>query len=301
MKPSALKYILITPARNEEAYIELTILSVIKQTIRPVRWVILSDGSTDRTDEIAQKYAALHDWIDFHRLPQRDSRDFAGKARGFNLGYERAKHLEHDLVCSLDADISFDEGYFEFLLGKFDENPRLGLGGTPYSENGKTYDYRFASIEHVSGACQMFRRESFEAIGGYVPVKGGGIDLIAVLSVRMKGWETRTFPEVVCIHHRPMGSANDKNVIVSTFKLGERGYRLGFHPLWQIFRSVNYMRKKPYLVGGCALGSGYFWAWLRRVERPISPELKEFQQRDQMKRLRHFFGIGRKTGNPSSR
>lgn len=284
-----MNYLLITPARNEEAFLELTIRSVVSQSIRPKRWVIVSDGSTDRTDEIASRYAAEHDWIEFVRMPPREGRDFAGKVGSFNAGYWRAKHLEHDIVGSLDADISFDPDYFEFLLQKFAEDPRLGIAGTPFDEGGDTYDYRFSSLDHVSGACQLFRRECFDEIGGYIPLKGGGIDVVAVLTARMKGWRTRTFPEKICVHHRPMGSANDRKKFAANFKLGQRAYRLGFHPLWQLFRSVYQMTRRPYVTGGIALGAGYYWAMVRRVDRQVAKELVQFQRADQMKRLQVFF------------
>ena len=281
---SRLKYVIVTPARNEQDFIELTIRSMISQTIKPQKWVIVSDGSTDGTDEIVESYRTNHPWIDLVRVPPRTERHFGGKVAAFNAGYERVKALDFDLVGSMDADISFDAKYFEFLLSKFDENPKLGVGGTPFSENGKTYDYRVTSTEHVSGACQLFRRECFEAIGGYVPVKGGGIDVIAILSARMKGWETRTYPERSYDHHRPMGSAED-SLLAARFKLGRKDYVLGRHPLWQLFRSFYQMTRHPFVLGGFALFAGYVWAALRRVQRPVSQELINFQRREQMLKL----------------
>src|SRR5439155_21029107 len=134
--------------------------------------------------------------------------------------------------------VSFGPDYFEFLLEKFAGHPKLGLAGTAFQDPSLDYDYRFVNIEHVAGPCQAFRRACFEAIGGYLPVKGGGIDVIAVLTAQMKGWRTHTFTERVCDHHRPMSSANYKYKFVANFKLGHRQYCLGFHPLWQTFRSV---------------------------------------------------------------
>src|SRR5438094_9848837 len=193
MQDSLPRYVLISPARNEALYIGKTIESVIAQTVHPVRWVIVSDGSTDGTDDVVMKYAAQHDWIELVRQPERAERHFAGKVNAFNAGYARVKDLEYEVIGNLDADISFDEDYFAFLMSKFAENPRLGVAGTPYREgNATTYDYRFASIEDVAGACQMFRRECFEAIGGYRPVRSGGSDLIAVVSAPAEGWEART-------------------------------------------------------------------------------------------------------------
>ena len=286
---SDLRYLLITPARNEDAFIRLTIESVARQSVLPVRWLIVSDGSTDQTDEIVSRYAQKHNWIELLRMPPRETRDFAGKAYCFNTGYARIQSVPHDIVGSLDADISFEPDYFEFLLGKFAEDPKLGVAGTPFAEDGMTYDYRFSSVEHVSGACQLFRCECFAEIGGYVQSKGGGIDVIAVLSARMKGWRTRTFTEKHSQHHRPMGSATQRRRLAVDFKHGEKDYWLGFHPLWQMCRSAYQMTRKPYVMGGAALFGGYLWAMTRRLERPISRELMEFQRRDQMKRLRGFF------------
>jgi biofilm PGA synthesis N-glycosyltransferase PgaC len=291
MNPRSLSYVLVTPARNEAAYIELTLKSVVAQSVRPLRWVIVSDGSTDRTDEIAREYAARHDWIEFIRMPERAERNFAGKVSCFNAGYDRVKSLDFDAIGSLDADLSFDEGYFEFLLGKLAADPRLGLTGTPFSEQGRTYDYRFASLEHVSGACQLFRRECYDDIGGYMAVKGGGIDVIAVLAARQKGWRTRTWPEKTCEHHRPMGTGNHSGALAANFSLGQRQYRLGFHPLWQTFRGFYQMTQRPYVIAGSGLMLGYAWAMVRREERPIGQDLIEFQRRDQMRRLRAFLRL----------
>jgi biofilm PGA synthesis N-glycosyltransferase PgaC len=293
MSLGMLRYVLVTPARNEEAFIELTIQSVIKQTVRPLRWVIVSDGSTDRTDEIARNYAAAHDWIELIRMPERTERHFGGKVASFNAGYERIKTLDYDVIGSMDADLSFAETYFEFLLGKLQADEQLGLIGTPFTEGGGTYNYKFSSIEHVSGACQLFRRKCYEDIGGYVPAKGGGIDVIAVLSARMKGWQTRTFPEMTCEHHRPMGTGNKENAFQANFKLGRRQYRLGFHPLWQSFRSCYQLTKRPYVIAGAGIFLGYFWAMLCREEKPMKPELVRFQRADQMRRLRRFLGMGK--------
>lgn len=295
MKVDSLRYALVTPARNEEAFIELTIRSVLQQTVRPLKWVIVSDGSTDRTDEIVRGYAEQHAWIDFLRMPDRIERHFGGKVACFNAGYTRLAGVDYGVVGSLDADLSFEAGYFEFLLSRFSSDSRLGVAGTPFAENGRTYNYRFSSSDHVSGACQLFRRECYEDIGGYVPLKGGGIDSVAVMTARMKGWRAQTFTEMVTQHHRPMGTGNGGGKVTANFHLGQRAYRLGWHPAWQAVRSVYQMTKRPYVAGGAALLLGYIYAFLRQSDRPISKELVEFQREDQMKRLRLFFRVGNRS------
>jgi glycosyltransferase involved in cell wall biosynthesis len=294
-KTGTLTYVLITPARNEAAFIESTIQSVVAQTVRPLKYVVVSDGSTDGTDEIVQRYAAAHEWIELVRMPEHIERDFAGKVRAFNAGQARLKGSNYDLIGSLDADITFDADYFRFLLGKFAENARLGLAGTPHVENQRTYDYRFASLEHVSGACQLFRRQCFEAIGGYVPLKSGGVDLVAVLSARLKGWQTRTFPEKTCDHHRQMNSATKRGLAL-LLNDGRKDYLLGGHPLWEIFRAAYRAVRPPYLIGGVGLFVGYFWPMLLRRPRTAPEEIVAFRHKEQMTRLRGVIGrfFGRK-------
>jgi biofilm PGA synthesis N-glycosyltransferase PgaC len=294
------RYALITPARNEAAFIELTLKSMTAQTVKPLKWVIVSDGSTDDTDEIVKRYAAANDWIELLRMPERKERNFAGKVHAFNAGYARVKGLDYDFIGSMDADLSFEPDYFEFLLSKFEGQKSLGLVGTPFKENEVAYDYRYVSIEHVSGACQLFRRECFEAVGGYTPVRGGGIDLIAVITARMKGWQTRTFPERILIHHRPQSSAK-YNPLMIRFKDGEKDYVLGGHPLWEIFRWVYQMTRGPLVIGGCALLAGYVSACIRRKPKSVSPELQRFRRAEQMQRLKAKFGVkSPKTTEPAN-
>jgi biofilm PGA synthesis N-glycosyltransferase PgaC len=278
-------YVLVTPARNEAALIELTIRAVTAQTVRPLRWVIVSDGSTDGTDAIVSLHAAVHDWIELVRMPLRAERHFGGKALAIRAGLERVKALHYDVVACLDADITFEGDYFEYLLTKLAQDQGLGIVGTPYKDTSREmYDYRLVSVEHVSGACQVFRRSCYEQMGGYVVAKGGAIDTIAALTARMSGWKTRTFTDKICLHHRVIGSAQH-GPLASRFALGKRDYAIGNHPLWEALRGVYQMTRKPLVVRGLALMAGYLWAAVRRAERPVSAELRAFRRREQMEHL----------------
>ena len=280
-------YILITPARNEAQYIELTLRSMAAQTYRPLKWIVVSDGSTDGTDEIVRKYATDNSWIELLRMPERKERHFAGKVHAFNAGYARAKEFNPEIIGNLDADVSIEPDHFQYLLRNFAENPELGVGGSPFREGSLQYDYRFSNIENVWGGCQLFRRECFDAIGGYTPVKGGGIDHIAVVSARMNGWQTRTFPDKVCIHHRQMNTAG-QGALKAKFKLGAKDYSFGNHPLWEMFRTLYQMKNSPVLMGGLALGAGYFWSMVRRAPISVSRDLVAFTHREQLQRLKNL-------------
>jgi glycosyltransferase involved in cell wall biosynthesis len=279
-------YVLVTPARNEEAFIAKTIESVIRQTVLPMKWVIVNDGSTDSTGSIAAKYAASHNWIEVVNRPVRKERNFAAKVHAFNAGQEKLKNVQYEIIGNLDSDVALDEDHFEFLLNKFKKDPRLGVAGTIFREEGG-YSSETSSFEgqnHVSGQCQLFRRQCFEEIGGYFANKAGGIDWIAVTTARMMGWTTRSYREKSFFHFRHLGTA-ERGVLASSFSYGEKDYYLGGHPVWELFRAAYRLSKPPYIVDGLALGLGYGWAMVRRVNRPVSKQLIAFHRKEQMQKL----------------
>jgi biofilm PGA synthesis N-glycosyltransferase PgaC len=279
-------YVLVTPARNEAAFIEKTIQSVIHQTVRPLKWVIVDDGSTDRTTSIVTKYLEDHPWIEMVQRPQRKERHFAAKVESFNAGFQRVKDLPYEVIGNLDADISFDHDFMEFLLGKLLTNPRLGVAGTIFKEEGYSSETdSFEGHRHVAGQCQLFRRACWNEIGGYIPHRAGGIDWMAVITARMKGWETESFREKSFFHHRQLGTA-ERSVVASAFAYGQKDYYLGGHPLWEACRVGYRMTKPPFIVSGAALGLGYLSTLVRRAPRPVSSELMAFHRKEQMTKLR---------------
>jgi glycosyltransferase involved in cell wall biosynthesis len=284
-----LPYVLITPARNEEKHIEQLIQSMIAQTALPTKWVIVNDGSTDATASLVGTYLEKHPWIELVNLPAHRDRTFAAKVYAFNAGFGKVKSLEYEVIGNLDSDVSFDADYCEFLLNKFEEDPRLGVAGTIFREDGySSATDSFEGQNHVAGGCQLFRRQCFKEIGGYVPNKAGGIDWIAVTTARMKGWTTRSFREKSFFHYRSLGTA-ERSLLASTFSYGEKDYYLGGHPVWEFFRVAYRATRKPYLIGGIALYSGYLSAFVRRMNRAVSDELMRFHRKEQMSKLKIIF------------
>jgi glycosyltransferase involved in cell wall biosynthesis len=291
--------VLVTPARNEAAFIEATIRSVVAQTVRPERWIIVSDGSTDGTDAIVQRYTNHFSWIELLRMPEHRDRQFAAKAKCFAAGYERLQSVAFDLVGNLDADITFDPEYYEFLLRKFADRPALGVAGTPFVEDATqpgnhSYAHGSANLTHVSGACQMFRKQCFAEIGGYVPIKGGAIDWIAVTTARMRGWETRTFLEKVCFHHRKIGTGNH-SPLVARFHYGRKAYYVGGHPVWETLRGIFQIKEPPLMIGGIYFIAGYWWSCVTRAHRPVSIQLMAFHRAEQVARLRSLCRLRRRS------
>lgn len=286
-------YVLITAARNEEAYIEKTIQSVIAQTVLPTRWIIVSDGSTDRTEEIVQQYRGEHSYIELLCAANDVNRNFGSKAKAVQAGYARIKHLEFEYVGNLDADVSFGQDYYKNILSEFHQNSKLGIAG------GIRYDFcngKFKRVKNsrnsVGGPFQLFRRKCFEDIGGYKPLEYGGIDAVAEITTRMHGWEVESFPEYTVYHHRCTGTAN-RSAWSASFRAGIRDYLVGYHPLFQVVRSVyrSFDTTSSVLknvVQNVIRLSGYFWAALRGYERPVSDNFVKYLQSEQLARLRHL-------------
>lgn len=278
-------YVLVTPARNEEAYIEKTIQSVVNQTILPQKWVIVSDGSTDKTDQIVEKYESKYDFIELVKAENTENRNFGSKVNAFKAGYDKLGNLHYEFVGNLDADVSFESSYFENILNEFGKNAELGLAGGVICEliNNK-YFPQSNSPNSVAGAVQLFRRKCYEDIGGYVPLKVGGIDSAAEIMARMKGWTVRTLTEFSVLHHRRVGTVK-RNIFKSRFQKGIINYSLGYHPLFQVVISIYRFIGKPFIVGGLCMFFGYFWAMLRKYDRPVSDEFIKFLRYEQLKRI----------------
>jgi glycosyltransferase involved in cell wall biosynthesis len=273
---------LITPARNEASNLPRLIEAMIAQTVRPVSWLIVNDGSTDDTAAVVQRYLQENPWITLLTLPAVRERSFAAKATCFMEGY-RQLATTADLVGNLDADVSFDPDYLQFLIDRFAEDPTLGVAGTPFTEQG--YDSTRDSFEgetHVAGGCQLFRRECFEDIGGYRPAPIG-VDWTAVTTARSKGWRTRSFREKSFQHHRPLGTAG-RSPYRAWFFYGEKDYLLGWHPVYELARLAFQTIRNP-MKGGC-IAAGYISASLRRPGRALPDELMKFHRQEQLAKLR---------------
>jgi len=280
-----MKYVLVTPARNEEAYIEKTIQSVLSQTVLPEKWIIVSDGSTDRTDEIVDRYQGAHVFISLLSTRRGGAPNFGSKANAFNAGCNELENQKYDLIGNLDADVTLPENYFETMISHFKEDPLLGIAGGIICElvNGK-YIVQNISINSVAGAVQLFRRKSFDSIGGYIPIKSGGIDAAAEILGRMHGWKVRTFPDIHVLHHRRVVTGG-RNILHTRFRQGITQFLLGYHPLFQLARFLFRIPDKPFLIGSLLTLSGYSWGYLRGMQSPMPAEAVRFLRSEQLKRL----------------
>jgi glycosyltransferase involved in cell wall biosynthesis len=282
-------YVLVTAAYNEEAYIEKTIQSVIAQTVLPQEWAIVSDGSTDRTDEIVVSYATRYPFIKLVRVQEEHARNFAAQVNAINLGCKSLQALEYRFIANLDSDISFGPTYYQQLIEKFELDSNLGLAGGYILEESKgTFKSRPTNREHsVAHAGQMFRRECFEAIGGYRALPYGGPDWQAQVAIRMHGWGVKAFPELPLFHHRPTGTAD--RLVRHTFRQGLMDYSLGSYPPFEIMKLILRIPSKPFGVGALARLAGFCWAYCSGKDRAVPEEFVVFLRNEEKERFFSFW------------
>lgn len=280
-------YVIISPARNEEIYIERTIRCVVSQTVQPMEWIIVDDGSTDGTADIIESYAERHSWIRrISRLDRGKRQRGAGVVAAFYDGYEYLEHQQYDFIVKLDVDLSFEAIYFEELLKRFAERPSLGIaGGALYIFRNNQWVLDKAPLDNVLGPTKVYRRTCFEQIGGLVHSLGW--DAIDDLKAQLFGWETKTFCDLVVLHHRSIGKRS--GAIKAGIQHGKGAYFMGGHPLYVLARGLYRMgRDRPLVVAGLGILLGYFGSWIKRAPRVNDPELIALLQRKQFRRFFPF-------------
>ncbi len=298
-------YALITPARNESKYIELTLKSVVEQTVWPVKWVIVSDGSTDGMDDIVESYVEKFDFIHLVRRKVGAARDFGSKIHAFNCGLRRLGGVSYRLIGNLDGDVSFEPDYFERVLREFSLNSKLGIAGGVICElgaHGRYWPRPGSRANSVAGAVQLFRKECFEEIGGYSPLKWGGVDTIVNTRARMLGWETRELKELEVCHYRRSSTALGGGILAARAREGRRDYCLGYHPAYEVLKILRRTSYRPFVLGSCWMALGYFDALFRGEDGGTPTEVRAYLRREQLsKMLRWPNVIGKRCTIPGVR
>lgn len=277
------RYVVITPARDEARHIAETIMSVVHQAARPVEWVIVDDGSTDGTGEIIDRFVAQHSWITAVHRPNRGARENnIGAIEAFCDGYRALKSSDWDFLVNLDADLSMATDYFDRCLDEFRKDPALGIGGglLYHLENG-VVRMETGPLFHVRGATKIYRRACWEAMGGLR--LGPGWDTIDELKANMLGWQTRYFPNVKAQHLRPTGAA--EGAWRDTVKNGQAEYFSGYHPLFMLVKCLKRAIQRPYIIGAAGLFWGFACAYLKRSPKVEDRALIDYVRKQQMRRL----------------
>ena len=277
-------YVLVTPAKNEEATIAVTIASVVNQVVRPAEWVIVSDGSTDRTDEIVRAAALSHPWICLLPLPPRRQRSFAAVVQATEAGVRALTLASYSYIGLLDSDVRFQPDYFQKVLETFEASPQLGLAGGVVIDLGSPRDRLPRNRKDVPGAVQFFRRRCFEALNGLLAIPEGGWDGLTCARARMLGFETRLLTELVVDHLKPR-NISEGGVLRRYWQMGVRDYAVGYHPLFESAKCLARLFDSPAFVGSSARWIGYCRAAFQRRERLVPRDLLRFLRAEQKQRL----------------
>lgn len=280
-----MNYVIISPVRNEEKYIGKTIESVVNQTIKPKEWIIINDGSTDRTVDVINRYIESYPWI---KLQNRKDRGFRflgpGVIESFNEGLKNFEHKDYDFIVKLDCDLSFGVDYFELIFKYFQNNPRLGMA------SGMTYTITHGNLVlensspdyNVAGPLKTFRRKCFHEINGLMPILGW--DHIDQIKARMLNWDTQGYAHIKIIHYRPMGSSVG-NILVGKMRWGKTSYIIGSHPVFILFKGMYHLLKKPYVMGGLYYYWGFFSSVINRDVRYIDSNFRKYLRKHELRRL----------------
>ena len=283
MSSISVKYVIVSPVRDEEANLGRTIDSVIDQSVRPCEWIIVDDGSSDNTSAIVDGYGRQYDWI---RLCRRDNRGFrktgGGVVDAFNDGYQFLSSNDWDYIVKLDGDLSFSPEYFRSCFAAFESDKRLGIaGGTIYNViAGQAYREGCPAF-HVRGATKVYRRACWDAIGGFWPAPGW--DTMDEVKAQMLGWTTHTIPDLEVLHHRPTGT-ND-GIWGAGFKNGRANYICGYHPLFMFLKCVRRIAAKPYLVQSVSLFCGFISGYFLGIRQVDDRKTISYLRRQQLRRL----------------
>lgn len=287
-------YVLVTPAHNEAAFIERTCESVIVQTIRPRRWIVVDDASDDDTAAIVARYqAAYPDLIELLRVRRPPGRDFRHKVEAFNLGLARARRLRFSYIGNLDADISLEPDYYARILAHFDADPKLGIaGGMVSSCIGGDVVRQQVALDSVSGAVQLFRQSCFDEVGGYLPLKLGGIDAAAEITARRRGWLVRTFEDIPVLERRRTGHAAG-SALSARVREGWRLYSLGYGFMFFLARCLRRSLEQPKVAGSLAALYGYLVAACRGEPVVLPPDVVDYLRGEQRGKLLRLFRFDR--------
>jgi biofilm PGA synthesis N-glycosyltransferase PgaC len=277
-------YVVVTPANNEERFIEKTICSMIHQTLRPLKWIVVDDASIDRTREIVSAYASQHSFIELLSL-ERPGRHFGYKAIAFNRGLAEARHIDYQYIGNLDADISLEPNYFESICREFEKDTTLGIaGGMVHTRMEGKFVSQETAPDSVAGPIQLFRRACFHQIGGFVALPNGGEDAAAEITARMNGWRVRTFPELHVLEHRRPGAAT-AGPLTSRLREGRRFHSLGYGLLFYLLRCLYRSMEPPPVLGSAVELIGYLEGLIGRKPILLSSQVVRYLRTEQRKKI----------------
>lgn len=275
------RYAIVTPVRDEEKHLEKTIASVLTQDIKPQKWIIIDDGSTDRTCEIIKRAVDEHEWITGIETRAVGLRKPGGESV-LPVGMQLLNLEGLDFFVRMDGDLDFDAAYFRRIFEEFDRNPKLGIAsGVCYVLEDGRYVEETHPLFHTRGPIKTYRQQCFRDIGGLDSCLGW--DTIDEVKANMLGWQTRSFADLKVIHLRKTQTAS--GVLTGMLNRGRAAYYAGYHPLFMLSRASLRALKRPYIIGGVCLLAGYLEGYVKRLPTVDDQALIRYLRKQQLKRL----------------
>ena len=280
---AAIKYVIVSPVRDEEEYVERTIDPVLSQTIRPAEWVIVDDGSRDGTARIIDHYAEKYSWIRAHHRVDRGERvPGTGVMEAFYDGYSRLHCQDWEFIVKLDGDVGLDPDYFQRCFDHLRKDPTLGMcGGTMYCPTDGKLTIERNPPFHVRGPISLYRRSCWNAIGGLHKMTGW--DSLDEFQANRLGWRTKSFSEIKVIHYRPTGAV--QGAWRDGIKMGKASYIAGYHPIFMAVKCAKRLVQKPFIVVAIAHAYGFLSGYLHRIPQVQDRELIQYIRKQQIRRL----------------
>lgn len=278
-------YVIITPVRDEVTCISRTLCAVAQQTQRPRKWIVVDDGSTDGTDAVLDRFAAVHSWITvIHRTNRGFRANGGGVMDAFYAGFSLIESDDWDFVVKLDGDLSFASDYFERCLERFSSDPELGIGGGAVCTDVEG-ELRVESAGdpsfHVRGATKIYRRSCWEQVAPLI--KAPGWDTLDEVRANRFGWQTRTFSDLRLVQHKPTGSAD--GAWANAVKNGKANYLTGYHPAFMLAKCAKRLFRKPYVLEAAGLASGFLSGYINRLPQSADAETRRYLRQQQVRRL----------------
>jgi glycosyltransferase involved in cell wall biosynthesis len=272
-----LSYAAVTPAKDEAENLRRLAGCMTAQTLQPASWIIVDNGSSDGSLDVAADLSARHDWIRVMRVAGEATLPGPPVVRAFNAGLASLDRIP-DVVVKLDADVSFDAGYFEHILEEFEANPRLGIAsGVCYELEDGEWVARHVTGDHVRGATRAYRSACLEQVGPLPEALGwDGVD---ELKAHVLGWQTASIPTLRFDHHRPVG-ARDGAPARRWLAEGKCAHYMGYGLLYMLVRTVGRALRDRDPATFAMLWS-FALAGVRREPRYPDAEVRAYLRRQQ--------------------
>jgi poly-beta-1,6-N-acetyl-D-glucosamine synthase len=277
----------VTCAHNEVDSLSPLVDSMLAQSRPPDRWVVVDDGSTDGTAELLACAARRVPFLHVVRRETEGRRSFSSKVDAFERGWSVARREDVTFLACIDADVTLPPDFFERVVGAFSTRPELGVTGGRYVERSRgRLQEDYADRRQLPGCAQVFRRVTYEEIGGYQRLPHGGEDTMANVAARARGWETEAPPGLTVEHRRSRFELPLRDALRAQVRQGRCDHDVGTLWWFELLKMARRLTEPPVVIGVATRFGAYVWAGVTRAPRHASHEVIAAWRDEQRARIR---------------